>query len=75
MDPGRDGVAIGADGIQRCWWCVGDPLYERYHDQEWGRPVADDTRIPARSTRFFEPTGCPVATYSSTTRIRICRWR
>ena len=45
MDPGRDGVAIGDDGIQRCWWCVGDPIYERYHDQEWGRPVADDTRI------------------------------
>ena len=25
----------------------GDPLYERYHDEEWGRPVRDD----ARSTR------------------------
>ncbi|TMK84098.1 MAG: DNA-3-methyladenine glycosylase I [Actinobacteria bacterium] len=45
MEPGRDGVAIGADGRPRCWWCVGDPLYERYHDLEWGRPVADDTRI------------------------------
>jgi DNA-3-methyladenine glycosylase I len=27
------------------WWCVSDPLYERYHDLEWGRPVADDVRI------------------------------
>lgn len=31
--------------MRRCWWCVGDPLYERYHDREWGRPVADDRRI------------------------------
>ena len=20
----------------RCSWCVGDQLYENYHDQEWG---------------------------------------
>ena len=45
MDPGTDGVGVGADGIRRCWWCVGDPLNETYHDLEWGRPVADDVRI------------------------------
>jgi DNA-3-methyladenine glycosylase I len=45
MDPGRDGVAPGADGRPRCWWCVGDPMYEAYHDREWGRPVADDRAI------------------------------
>ncbi|HJP66611.1 MAG TPA: DNA-3-methyladenine glycosylase I, partial [Actinomycetota bacterium] len=45
MDPGRDGIQVGADGRPRCWWCVGDPLYERYHDLEWGRPVGDDQRI------------------------------
>lgn len=26
----------------RCEWCVGDELYERYHDEEWGVPVYDD---------------------------------
>ncbi|MEE1961308.1 DNA-3-methyladenine glycosylase I [Flagellimonas taeanensis] len=26
----------------RCGWCVGDPLYEAYHDTEWGVPVKDD---------------------------------
>ena len=26
----------------RCGWCLGDPLYEAYHDQEWGVPVKDD---------------------------------
>lgn len=25
-----------------CWWHAGIPEYEAYHDQEWGRPVAED---------------------------------
>ncbi|REE27769.1 DNA-3-methyladenine glycosylase I [Winogradskyella pacifica] len=29
----------------RCGWCVGDPLYEAYHDEEWGVPVYDDARL------------------------------
>ncbi len=29
----------------RCGWCVGDDLYEAYHDEEWGFPVADDQRL------------------------------
>ena len=29
----------------RCWWCVGDPLLQRYHDLEWGRPLGDDPKI------------------------------
>src|SRR5918999_229798 len=45
MDPGTDGVLAGADGMPRCWWCVGDPLYEGYHDTEWGRPADDDSRL------------------------------
>jgi DNA-3-methyladenine glycosylase I len=31
--------------MKRCWWCGTDPLYVRYHDEEWGRPVRDDTRL------------------------------
>ncbi len=27
---------------QRCGWCLGDNLYEDYHDTEWGKPVYDD---------------------------------
>jgi DNA-3-methyladenine glycosylase I len=30
---------------RRCWWCGTDPLYVRYHDEEWGRPVTDDRRL------------------------------
>ena len=29
----------------RCGWCVGDPLYEAYHDKEWGTPVYDDDTL------------------------------
>ncbi len=29
----------------RCWWVGTDPVYQRYHDEEWGRPVADDRRL------------------------------
>jgi len=31
--------------LSRCWWCGDDPLYVRYHDEEWGRPVTDDRRL------------------------------
>jgi DNA-3-methyladenine glycosylase I len=32
-------------GVRRCPWAVGDPLYEAYHDTEWGRPVGSDVRL------------------------------
>jgi DNA-3-methyladenine glycosylase I len=40
-----DGIAIGEDGLARCWWADGDPLNRAYHDTEWGRPVSDDRRL------------------------------
>lgn len=31
--------------VRRCTWSEGiDPLYERYHDTEWGVPVRDDLK-------------------------------
>lgn len=30
---------------QRCGWCEGDPLYEQYHDTEWGVPLFDDQKL------------------------------
>ncbi|MGI8728696.1 MAG: DNA-3-methyladenine glycosylase I [Solirubrobacteraceae bacterium] len=32
---------------QRCW-PTNDPLYIAYHDEEWGRPVRDDTKLLER---------------------------
>jgi DNA-3-methyladenine glycosylase I len=40
-----EGITIGADGRARCWWSGDDPLYQAYHDEEWGRPVDDDRRL------------------------------
>ncbi|MCI4661986.1 MAG: DNA-3-methyladenine glycosylase I [Neomegalonema sp.] len=38
-------IILGEDGQARCWWCGQDPLYQRYHDEEWGWPVTDDRRL------------------------------
>ena len=35
----------GADGKPRCGWVTNDPLYERNHDKEWGRPLRDDRAL------------------------------
>ena len=29
----------------RCRWCQATPFYRRYHDTEWGFPVADERRL------------------------------
>jgi len=33
---------------QRCPWCGTDPLYVHYHDNIWGRPVADGRELFAK---------------------------
>lgn len=30
---------------ERCWWCLSDPLYIDYHDNEWGVPLHDDQAL------------------------------
>lgn len=29
----------------RCTWCGTDPMYVKYHDEEWGVPVYDDQKL------------------------------
>ena len=31
--------------VKRCTWCGEDPLYQAYHDTEWGVPVHDDHKL------------------------------
>jgi len=31
--------------IIRCEWCGDDPLYIKYHDEEWGMPEHDDRKL------------------------------
>jgi DNA-3-methyladenine glycosylase I len=33
--------------VKRCWE-TGDPAYQRYHDEEWGRPVTDERGLYER---------------------------
>jgi DNA-3-methyladenine glycosylase I len=41
-------LSKGTDGRPRCWWGTSTPDYERYHDEEWGRPVRDDRGLYER---------------------------
>ena len=29
----------------RCFWCGNDPLYMKYHDEEWGVPVHNERKL------------------------------
>lgn len=31
--------------LKRCQWCGDDPLYQQYHDEEWGVPIYDDQKL------------------------------
>jgi len=41
----RPSTVKGSDGKPRCGWASADPLYEKYHDTEWGRPLKDDQAL------------------------------
>ena len=30
---------------RRCGWCKTDPVYLKYHDEEWGKEVTDDLKM------------------------------
>ena len=31
--------------VNRCSWCTSSELYKKYHDEEWGVPVYEDTKL------------------------------
>lgn len=36
-------IYTGSETMQRCFWCnLKNPLYIKYHDEEWGQPRFDD---------------------------------
>ena len=39
------GLFADETGTARCAWCQATSLYQQYHDNEWGWPVADDRRL------------------------------
>ena len=42
MAPPLSDLVTGDDGVTRCAWGAGDPLYRAYHDREWGKPLHGD---------------------------------
>ncbi len=34
-----------SNSATRCSWCGTDPVYIKYHDEEWGFPVHDDIKL------------------------------
>jgi DNA-3-methyladenine glycosylase I len=38
-------IVAGDDGVHRCAWAHGTPVYEEYHDNEWGWPVHSDRAL------------------------------
>lgn len=38
-------VRTGSDGVARCAWVGDDAEYQRYHDEEWGRPLHGDRAL------------------------------
>lgn len=45
MPSPTEGLLRGDDRKLRCSWCASAPDYVAYHDEEWGRPVAQDERL------------------------------
>lgn len=41
----QEDIIIGSDKVYRCSWCGSEPLYQHYHDTEWGRPSFDDRHL------------------------------
>jgi DNA-3-methyladenine glycosylase I len=38
-------MTVSDDGLVRCGWSMGDEMYVKYHDEEWGVPVHDDRQL------------------------------
>ncbi|GHS93679.1 DNA-3-methyladenine glycosylase I [Bacteroidia bacterium] len=36
---------MNQEDTRRCGWCKSDPIYIKYHDEEWGREVRDDHKM------------------------------
>ena len=48
-------VRIHPDGLARCGWLNDDPLYVKYHDEEWGQPIqGDDAMFERLSLEGFQ---------------------
>ncbi len=40
-----EGVLANKNPVSRCAWTTNDSLYQKYHDEEWGKPVHNDRKL------------------------------
>jgi len=38
-------MAVVKENFRRCDWSTSDPVYLKYHDEEWGKEVTDDQKM------------------------------
>ena len=38
-------MSLSCNELTRCQWCSTDPVYQHYHDHEWGVPEYDAQRL------------------------------
>ena len=38
-------ILMNQEDNRRCGWCKSDPIYLKYHDEEWGREVTHDHKM------------------------------
>ena len=48
LDKGKSHMHINLAEADRCPWCGQDPLYQAYHDEEWGVPERDPQALFAK---------------------------
>jgi len=48
FDKGKSHMHINLAEADRCPWCGQDPLYQAYHDEEWGVPERDPQALFAK---------------------------
>jgi DNA-3-methyladenine glycosylase I len=41
----RPSTLVQGPGLSRCPWCLGDEIYIRYHDREWGKPQRNSLKL------------------------------
>src|SRR3984885_9888658 len=41
----RTNSELQTHDVKRCTWAGNDPLYIKYHDEEWGKPIHDDKKL------------------------------
>ena len=48
---------MNQEDTRRCGWCKSDPVYLKYHDEEWGKEVTENYIYGTKQLRKLFNTG------------------